>query len=126
MAGTSFRLSRSDAETCCMHCSQIPFNFFKHILEDFNTRHAQGKSAGFETHPDISPYDLLVYSIKKEYEEAEDKKVFDDKVEEETYKSLAYFDNEHCRPIVNVPNRLKPFVESSNGTTSDELLSPEY
>ena len=50
-----------------------------------------------------------MYSVKKEYEKAEAKKVFGKKVSQEAAKSLTYFDNEHCKPIINVPKRSRPF-----------------
>ena len=50
--------------------------FFKNMIKNTQERHALGDSAGFETHPDVTPYDALMLKMMKEIESVEAKKKF--------------------------------------------------
>jgi hypothetical protein len=59
--------------------STLKERFQNTMLGEIEKRHAFGDSAGFETHPDYTPYDKLMLLMKMEMEEVKARSAYEKK-----------------------------------------------
>lgn len=83
--------------------------FFNTMLEEVAARHdIDGK--GFETHPNLTPYDKLMLKMTKEIKHAENIKKFEKEKKDKKRSTMLAHENTLCKPIINMTKRTKAVV----------------
>jgi len=94
--------------------------FFNTMVEEVEKRHALGDSAGFEIHPEISPYDKVMLTMMKEIETADAKKKFEKEKKEKKNSTLLSHEKTYC-PIINVTKRTSIVFNDDGDEIAEEI-----
>lgn len=97
--------------------------FMKYMIEEVRSRHGLGSHAGFETHPEMTPYDDLMLKIIKQIEDDETvKRLAKEKVARKESSMLSY-EKGLLPPIIGQGKRSREVVDDEGNVILPSLFS---